>query len=68
MGGLSAVIFDLIRGYFSYQTKRTFFVKFFHRLLMMTSGVVRVLDKKTSKNNYWINTGLFLIGRKNGNI
>ena len=68
MGGLSAVIFDLIRGYFSYQTKRTFLVKALHRLLMMTSGVVRVLDKKAFKNNYWINTGLFLIGRKNGNI
>ena len=68
MGGISAVIFDLIRGYFSYQTKRTFLVKALHRLLMMTSGVVRVLDKKAFKNNYWINTGLFLIGRKNGNI
>ena len=68
MGGLSAVIFDLIRGYFSYQTKRTFLVKALHRLLMMTSGVVRVLDKKAFKNNYWINTGLFLIGRKNGNV
>ena len=68
MGGISAVIFDLIRGYFSYQTKRTFLVKALYKTLMMTSGVVRFLDKKICKNNYWINTGLFLIGRKNGDF
>ncbi len=64
MGGIPAVIFDLIRGYFSYQTKRTFLVKSLHRVLMMTSVVVRVLDKKSHKNNYWINTGYFIIARK----
>jgi len=62
MGGIPAVIFDLVRGYLSYQTKRTFLVKVLHRMLMMTSGVVRVLDKKVCKNNYWVNTGYLLIG------
>ncbi len=64
MGGILAVIFDLIRGYLSYQTKRTFLVKALHRALMMTSVVVRILDKKSYKNNYWINTGYFIIAKK----
>ena len=64
MGGIPAVIFDLIRGYLSYQTKRTFLVKALHRVLMMTSGLVRVLDKKVCENNYWANTGYCIIARK----
>ena len=68
MGGVPAVIFDLMRGYFSYQANQTLLVRVLYRVLMMTRGLFGVLDKKMFKNNYWTNTGLFLIGRKSGDI
>jgi len=68
MGGILSVIFDLIRAYLSYQTKRTFSVKVSNRLLMSTSGLIKFFDKKFSKNNYWINTGFLIIGKKNENV
>ncbi len=68
MGGVCAVIFDLIRGYLSYQTKHTFYIRFLTRIWMSLSIVFKIMDKICCKNNYYINTGYFIIGTKNENF
>jgi hypothetical protein len=64
MGGLFAVIFDLVRGYLSYQTKNTFIVKVFRKILIKISIIFIFLDKRYCKNNYYINTGYLIIVEK----
>jgi len=68
MGNLFEVILDLIIGYLSYQTKKTWIKKITLRILKLT-GLILVSLKKNSHidNNYWINTGYFVVAKKNEN-
>jgi len=67
MGGVFAVIFDLIRAYMSYQTKRTVLVKVMNKVWMKLGLIFRFFDKRYCKNNYYINTGYFIVAKKLNN-
>lgn len=61
MGGIFSVCFDLFRGYLAFQTDRTFLVKFLNRILLGTYRIFLFLDQNLFKNNFYINTGYFLL-------
>jgi ubiquinone/menaquinone biosynthesis C-methylase UbiE len=61
MGGVFAVVYDIVRGYLSYQSDRTFLIKASFRVWLMLSRVFKIFDKAFFKNNHYINTGYFLI-------
>jgi SAM-dependent methyltransferase len=64
MGGIVAVIYDLFRSYMSYQTKRSFMIRVLSALFIKSNRFFIWLDKKSFKNNYYINSGFLLVVRK----
>jgi SAM-dependent methyltransferase len=64
MGGMFAVIFDLVRGYLSYQTKATFIVRGLRKIWINLNVIFKFLDRTCCKNNYYINTGYLIVSRK----
>jgi SAM-dependent methyltransferase len=60
-GGLIAVLYDLVRGYFSYsKTNLLWPLKIWRRL----SPLFLWADQRLFKNRFHINTGFFIIGEK----
>lgn len=64
MGGIVAVIYDLLRSYMSYQTKRSFLIRVVSTVFIKSNRFFIWLDKRFFKNNYYINSGFLLVVRK----
>jgi len=48
----------------SYQTKRSFMIRVLSALFIKSNRFFIWLDKKSFKNNYYINSGFLLVVRK----
>ncbi len=64
MGGMIAVIYDLLRCYFSYQVEDTVLNKSIRKVLKFSRILFLYLDKILFRNNFYINTGYFFVCKK----